>query len=221
MLKLKNLVRKIKRNKRIVILSILFGLFYIGLFFLFRDRGITKEEIQEIIKPFGSYGLVAMLLLQIGFSMTPLPDSAMPLLAMIIYGPLGVFVVMFGMLIASIINYTIGKHLGKAVILKKFPEIEKYLNKIGENNIILKLVALRIFTFVSFDITSYVAGISRIKFNKFLIAAVLGLIPANMILILIGYGLFAKSQADIIVTWGAIFILAIILFVFYKKNSIK
>ena len=221
MLKLKKLLQKLKNNRRIVLLSILFILFYIGIFFVFQNRGVSKEEIQQIIAPFGVNGLLVMLALQIVFSLTPMPDSAMPLLAMIMYGPLGVAVIMVGMMIASIIHYALAKRVGKAFVLKRFPEVEKYLNKIGSRDVIIRLVALRIFTFVSFDITSYIAGISNIPFKKFLIGTMLGLIPTNLILILVGYGLFAKSQFDILTTWGAIALVAIILIIFYKKFKIK
>ena len=221
MSKIKNLLQKIKRNKRIVILTIMFLIFYIGLLLLFRDRGISKEEIQKLIEPFGVNGLLAMLGLQIIFSLTPMPDSAMPLLAMIIYGPVGVIVIMFGMLIASVIHYAIANHVGKTLIVKKFPETEKYLNKIGGEDVIIRLIALRVFTFVSFDITSYIAGVSGVPFKIFMIATIIGLLPTNLILILVGYGLFAQSQSDIAVTWGLIVIVAIILYVFYKKFKIK
>jgi uncharacterized membrane protein YdjX (TVP38/TMEM64 family) len=80
---------------------------------------------------------------------------------------------------------------------------------------------MRLFTFVSFDITSYIAGMSSIPIKQFMIATAIGLIPTNLILVLVGFGLFAKTEADIIVTWGSIAIVAVFLFVFYRKNRIK
>lgn len=204
-----------------IIVGLIFGVFYIGLFLIFQNYKISKEEIQKLVEPFGLYGILALLVIQIICSMTPIPDSAMPLIAMIIYGPLGVFVVMIGMYIAALIHYAIGKKLGSSFILKKFPETEKYLNKLGNRDVIIRLVAMRLFTFVSFDITSYIAGMSSIKIKDFMIATAIGLIPTNLILILVGYGLFAKTEADIIVTWGSIAIVAVFLFVFYRKNRIK
>jgi uncharacterized membrane protein YdjX (TVP38/TMEM64 family) len=215
------IIKRIKRNKRIVILSVLFIVFYIALYFVFRERGISKEEIRKLIEPFGGYGLLALFVLQIVFSLTPMPDGTMPLLAMLMYGPIGVFVIMIAMFIGAIIHYAIAHHFGKAFIINKFPEVEKYLNRIGSRDVIIRLVALRMFTFVSFDITSYIAGISGIPFKKFLIGTLIGLLPTNFILILIGYGLFAKTQVEIITTWGTIAILIIFLFVFYKKSMSK
>lgn len=215
------MLSKLRENKRNIILIILFICFYITIYIIFRKLGISKEEIQRLIEPFGVYGILAMLVIQIIFSLTPIPDSAMPLVAMIIYGPLGVVVIMFGMFIAAIIHYQIGNHLGKNFIFKHFPETERYFNKFGDRNTIFKLVTMRLFTFVSFDITSYIAGISHIKFSTFLVATIIGLMPTNLILILVGYGLFAQNTVDIVITWGLIIIVFLLLIYFYKKNNIK
>lgn len=210
-----------KKNKRIIILGAVFILFYAVVLILFRKFDISKEEIQKLIEPFGVYGVLALLVIQIIFSLTPMPDGAMPLIAMVLYGPPGVMIVMIGMFIASIIHYEIGKILGKEFILKHFPKTEKFLNKMGSRHVIFRLVALRLFTFVSFDITSYIAGISKIKLKTFLIATSIGLLPTNIVLILIGYGLFAKSSVDIVATWGLLILIFTVLFIFYKKSKIK
>ena len=215
------MLKKLKQHSRLILLGAGFAIFYFVLYLILRNYRISKEEIQRLLAPFGVYGILALLFLQIIFSLTPIPDSAMPLIATITYGPAGVIVVMVGMFIAALIHYLIGHRLGKALITKKFPETKRYLEKLSGKHVIPKLVAMRLFTLVSFDITSYIAGISDIDFKTFFIATAIGLIPTNLIMLLIGLGLFAQTQSDIILTWGVLIIVAILLFLFYKKSAVK
>jgi uncharacterized membrane protein YdjX (TVP38/TMEM64 family) len=167
------------------------------------------------------WGLLALLGVQIFFSLTPLPDGAMPLLGMIIYGPLGLLIVFLGMFIAAVIHYFIGKLLGKTFIEKKFPLIKRFADKFNGDHVIIKLIYLRIFSVVSFDITSYVAGISRIEFNTFIIATIIGLIPTNLALMLISSGLFAQDLGQFVITWFWALIIISLLAFWYKKSTIK
>ena len=218
---MKYVLSKLKKNGMKILLIFSFITIYILIYVAFHKYNISKDEIRKLIEPFGFYSIVALFIIQILFSLTPLPDGAMPLVAIILYGPIGVPVIMLGMFVAAIIHYRVGQILGENYIIKHFPGTEKYLKSLGNNHLILRLVALRMFTLVSFDITSYIAGISNINLKTFLIATAIGLIPTNLILILMGYGLFAENGSDILIIWGLVLIVFIFLFFFYKKNKLK
>jgi len=219
--RIKKAFRLIFSQKRYVALFLLFAAAYITLLVLFKKYQITQDEIRTFVEPLGMWGLLALLGVQIFFSLTPLPDGAMPLLGMIIYGPLGLLIVFLGMFIAAVIHYFIGKLLGKTFIEKKFPLIKRFADKFNGDHVIIKLIYLRIFSVVSFDITSYVAGISRIEFNTFIIATIIGLIPTNLALMLISSGLFAQDLGQFVITWFWALIIISLLAFWYKKSTIK
>lgn len=219
--RIKKAFRMLLSHKRYVILFVLFAIAYITLLVVFNEHQITQDEIRKLVEPLGMWGLLALLGVQMICSLTPLPDGPMPMLGMIIYGPIGILVVFLGMFISAIIHYFIGKLLGKAFIETKFPLIKRFADKFNGDHVILKLIYLRLFSVVSFDVTSYIAGISKIDFNTFIVATIIGLIPTNLILILISSGLFAKDIGQFIGTWFWVLILMSLLAFWYKKSTIK
>lgn len=212
---------KSNNKTRLIIYGVIFVAIYILVYSFFQSKQVSKEQIQELVEPFGIYGLLILFLIQIPFTITPFPDGVMPLVGMVMYGPVGVFAVSLAMLVGAIINFSIGKRLGKGYILHKFPEVKSSLEKLGNKNVVIRLMAMRMFTFVSFDITSYIAGISNIKFKDFIVSVVFSLFPINVILILVGSGLFAKTAQEIITIGGLLIIVVTLLFIFYKKSRIK
>ena len=219
--RIKKALSLIFSQKRYVILFLLFACAYIVLLIFFKKNQINQEQIREMVEPLGWWGILALLGVQILFSLTPLPDGAMPLIGMIIYGPLGILVVFIGMFIAAVIHYFIGKMLGKSFIESKIPLIKRFADKFNGEHVIIKLIYLRIFSIVSFDVTSYIAGISKIDFNTFVIATIIGLIPTNIALMLISAGLFAENWGQFINAWVWALIIISLLAFWYKKSTIK
>lgn len=221
MKKLKQLLNFLAKNKRYAVLFVVFVILYVAVFVIFKKFEIGQDDIQNFVTPFGIWGPLALLLAQIVFSLTPMPDAAMPMLAFVLYGIPGVLLIMLGMFIAAVIHYYIGKILGKEFIIKHFPLVSKLLGGLNNGNTIIKLIYMRLFTMVSFDVTSYIAGISNIDFKTFAIALAIGLIPANLTLILISSGLFASTPQDAILIWGLIILSLTGLAYLYKRSTIK
>ncbi len=221
MKKLKKLVQFIQNNKKFALLVLFFIAFYVVLFIFFQSNHISQAEIQKFVEPYGFWGLFVLLIAQITFSLTPLPDGARPMIAYALYGPIGVIVIGFGMYIAGLLHYFIGHKLGKHFIVKHFPQITHFLGILNNGNTILKLVYLRMFTVISFDVTSYLAGISNISLKTFTIAFVLWVIPNNFTLMLVSSGLFAKTVQERVIIWLLVIVSITLLAYLYKRSKIK
>ena len=77
------------------------------------------------------------------------------------------------------------------------------------------------FSIVSFDVTSYIAGISNIPFKTFTIAFILGILPNNVIIMLVSSGLFANNSRDVILIWVLSVAGIALLAYLYKRYKIK
>lgn len=221
MKKLSQLWKILTNNKKYVFFFIIFVTGYITLFVYFRQQEITQEDIRTLVEPFGIWGPLVLFTTQLVFSLTPMPDAAMPMVAYILYGIPGVLIVMTGMFLVALFHYYLGQKLGKNFFTTKFPLIKKNLEKLNNGNTVIKLVYLRIFTLVSYDITSYIAGISNIPKRTFIVALILGLIPANIALVVISSGLFSNSPQETLLVW--VIVLAVVsgLAYLYKHSTIK
>lgn len=221
MKKLSQLWKILTNNKKYVFFFIIFVTGYITLFGYFRQQEITQEDIRTLVEPFGIWGPLVLFATQLVFSLTPMPDAAMPMVAYILYGIPGVLIVMTGMFLVALFHYYLGQKLGKNFFTTKFPLIKKNLEKLNNGNTVIKLVYLRIFTLVSYDITSYIAGISNIPKRTFIVALILGLIPANIALVVISSGLFSNSPQETLLVW--VIVLAVVsgLAYLYKHSTIK
>ncbi|KXK09948.1 MAG: VTT domain-containing protein [Candidatus Dojkabacteria bacterium] len=197
------LLQSILQNKRVLISLGLLLAVYLLLLFIFREYGISREQINSFLAPLGYWGLLAAFLIQILTSMTPLPDAPLAFATMILYGPyIGSITIFVAMLIATAINYMIAHKLGKKYILRRFPQTAGYLNNYGQNASVESLVLLRFFSFLTFDIVSYIAALSGVSFSKFMFSSVIGLIPLVISHALVSQGLFASSPLELLVLWS-------------------
>lgn len=88
---------------------------------------------------------------------------------------------------AAGICFWIAKILGRDVVIKLtskagVEQIDTFFEKYGKNTILI----CRLLPFVSFDIVSYVAGLTSMSFKSFFIATGLGQLPATIIYSYVG-----------------------------------
>lgn len=221
-MKIINKIRKLFGvHRRYLYLFIIVTLFYIFILYLFKSYGIKQEDIKQLIDPLGVYGILVLFFLQILFSLTPLPDAAMPIIAMITYSWQGLLIILLAHFLTSILHFYIAKKLGRKIIEDKLPLIKKYSDKVKGKDTIIKLVYIRIFSIVSFDVAAYVAGISGVDLKTFAISTIIGLIPTNAILMIASSGLFAETLIDYLYIAFWLFVSISLLAFLYKKSKIN
>lgn len=118
-------------------------------------------------------------------------------------------------MVAAGICFWIAKILGRDVVIKLtskagVEQIDTFFEKYGKNTILI----CRLLPFVSFDIVSYVAGLTSISFKSFLIATGLGQLPATIIYSYVGGML--TGGAKLFVT-GLLILFALSAFVVMAK----
>ncbi len=218
---MKKILKKIKRNRRYLFFFIVIAIIYVGVLIIFKQYDIKQEDIKKLIEPLGAYGFLGLFIIQVIFSLTPLPDGMMPIIATIMYGWPGLIIIILGMLTATAIHYFIARKLGSSLIERRYPKIKKYVDLVKGKHVIFKLIYIRIFTLVSFDLDAYVAGIAKIDFKTFMIASIIGIIPTNAIMMLISQGLFAESVLDLLNIGFWVVISFTVLAILYKKSKIS
>ena len=146
--------------------------------------GVDREQIRAWIDTAGILGpLLVVSLMTIAIVASPLPSAPIALAAGAAYGhTLGTILVVFGAELGAVAAFLLARGLGR-------PFVEKHVGRklgagfLGSQNTLTFLVfGSRLLPFLSFDMISYAAGLSKLHFWRFAVATLAGIIPASFLL---------------------------------------
>ncbi len=156
--------------------------------------------------PFAVIGLMVVAIL-----VSPLPSAPIALAAGAIYGHLwGTLYVLVGSEIGAIAAFAIARYLGFDLLHKWFGK-QLTSGLAGSQNVLMFTVfGSRLLPFISFDIVSYAAGLTPLKFWRFAVATLAGIIPASFFLAHVGSELVAGETDRILFAVGMLGVLGAI-----------
>ncbi|AML53400.1 TVP38/TMEM64 family protein [Falsihalocynthiibacter arcticus] len=146
------------------------------------------EEMTAWIKNLGVLGPLAIIgLMTLAVVASPIPSAPIAVAAGAAYGKMaGMIYVAIGAETGAVLAFLIARHLGQDAV-------ERFLGKkagkglLGSQNALTFAVFFsRLLPFVSFDVMSYAAGLSRLHLWRFLLATFAGILPASFALAFIG-----------------------------------
>lgn len=206
-----------------ILLSGIFLFFYADRIYLFLEEEwqlLLSGNLTELKKYILSYGLwapfISFLLMILQTLIAPLPSFLITLANAMIFGPFyGFFLSIFSALFASYVAFYISFWIGRPFFstLKTSNKIDKFIIQYGGKGIFI----LRLFPVISFDLVSYLAGLTSIHPLKFGIATLLGMIPATLAFSILG------TSFAIVNIWltaiGSLLLLLLILVGFFGKKK--
>lgn len=192
-------------RKRFVLISIGATIYFVILG-LFIKYDIDRAIIEPLVEPIEKAGIVMLYLLQVLFSLTPVPDNFLIYLGTLVFGPLKTFFTIYASyLTATSISFYIARHYGRERLMRRFP---KLINKIDGYDHRLKphhLIMYRFLAFSSMDYLAYIAGFSKISFKSYLISSVISMPFQIFPAILIVMGLFERNPLYMVLIYIALF----------------
>lgn len=147
-----------------------------------------RAQIQGWVEAAGVLGpIVIVALMTIAIVASPIPSAPIAMAAGAAYGhTLGTALVVIGAELGAILAFILARRLGR-------PFVERHLGQrvsaglLGSQNMLTFLVfGSRLLPFLSFDMISYAAGLSKLHFWRFAIATLTGIIPASFLLAHVG-----------------------------------
>lgn len=155
---------------------------------LTRSFAATLRGVFDTLGPAGPVLVVLLVVAQVVFP--PIPGPIVTLTVGAVYGPLwGFLLVWLGSVIGYGLAFQISRRYGRAKVAAlelKNPRLARlgaFMDRRGAEAVfLLRLTPLS----VSFDVLAYLAGLTRVRFRDFMLAAALGMVPSLFILILAG-----------------------------------
>ena len=157
------------------------------------------EKVKLFFDQFIYFAPILFVLLCILANMILMPLAIFVFISAIVFGPIiGFLLSILSIGLSAAINFFLGKEIKETFFIhkimnKKIKFIQKHINKHGFGLVL----ALR-FIGVYFDVMSYAAGMTKIKFKDFLFASILGSLPYIFIYIYAGNRLMNIRSSDFI-----------------------
>jgi len=213
-----------------IIILVILGFFlysYLTKGFFYSVVNLNQEDLIETLNSLGTFSfLVYIFLIIMGVIFAPIHPFIFYVSGGIVFGPyISWILTMIGVAIGSSVVFELSRRYGRAFVEKHVPKkntnrFDKVSDKYGSLSIFL----LRLNPLTSSDIWSYIAGLTRIKFWKFLMWTLLGLAPAIFIQTYIGKEIggspiLFKVFIGIVIIYLTVLIIGSIYFFLIKKNK--
>ncbi|WP_413221866.1 TVP38/TMEM64 family protein [Tritonibacter mobilis] len=145
---------------------------------------LDVERLEMLVARAGLWGpIVIVTLMTIAVVASPIPSAPIALAAGAAYGHVwGTVQVVIGAELGALIAFGLARVLGHDALRRVFGDrVDAGL--LGSQNALTAMIfASRLMPFVSFDMISYAAGLSRLHAWRFAVTTLAGIIPASFLL---------------------------------------
>lgn len=193
----------------------------LAVYFLNRLEVFKNYSSKDIKLLLDSLGLLAPIVYIVLFTFVPLtffPDSVLAIAGGMAFGFFkGSLLTIIGALCGGSLAFFITRYLGKDVIKKDISILGKHTQEKG----FLVILILRLIPLVPFDVISYSAGMSGIKYKDFFLATLLGIIPGVAVFSNIGDKSLEAGSSEFYISIALLIVLLVVSVLLKKKISAK
>jgi uncharacterized membrane protein YdjX (TVP38/TMEM64 family) len=160
------------------------------------------SDMELLIFKARSWGVLGPLLfiglMVVAIVFNPLPSAPIAIAAGAVYGhTLGTVYIVIGAEIGALAAFLIARFIGADLVRQLLPG-SLSLGRFGtQNGLTLAVFVSRLIPFMSFDLVSYAAGLTLIKFWRFALATLLGLVPVSFALAHLGSEVIDSEQTEL------------------------
>jgi uncharacterized membrane protein YdjX (TVP38/TMEM64 family) len=204
----------------IILLLFLTAFFTIHHHFEKTCRILIAGDLEQVIGLIRSWGLAAplmsILLMITQAIVAPIPAVFVTAANGMVFGSFwGMLISWIGAMMGALTSFIIARLFGK-VALRKIVRNQKtadFIRRAGEKRGFYVILISRLLPFISFDIISYMAGLSGIRPWAFIAGTGLGMLPATIIYTLMGHGIPAMEENfPLLLTCTMVFIFILVVF---------
>lgn len=151
---------------------------------------LDLKDIESVKHFILSFGAIAPIIYILMFTLVPLtlfPDAILAIASGAIFGLFwGTVYTMIGAICGAALSFGIARYFGRDFVLKLIKHQGEWFEDGVERQGFLIVCIMRLVPLIPFDIISYGAGLSKIKFSDFLLGTCVGIIPGVLIYVNLG-----------------------------------
>lgn len=179
------------------------------------DEAKTKEWVAQ----FGWFGPVVIIITMIlQMFLIVIPTPLLIIVTILAYGPfIGAIILFIAIFLASSFGYFIGRYFGPVIVEKLIGHrTEKKISDFIEDYGFWTVIVIRLSPFLSNDAISFVGGVLKMGYWKFIGATMIGISPLIIFVAYLG-GDYERLKTGLIWT-SVISLILFILFVWWDKK---
>ncbi|MCA9351323.1 TVP38/TMEM64 family protein [Patescibacteria group bacterium] len=181
-------------------------------------HALSQANIEAFIKQAGVFSWLVYLVLVILAVLGPITSSTIAIIGGYLFNPfLAIGLNMAGELIGAAGNFLIGKKLGKRYLVERFPKVKAMVTRYGAYLNPFNIFLLGLVPVGTSNLTGYVAGMSGMKFKRYIYSWMVALFFVNIFITFLGYSAKIHSLP---LTLGIVMVIMISVW-FVKKASAK
>lgn len=209
------------KNKRII--KWLLAALAIG-FVIWLSRSVFNVNAEDLRSWILSFGLWAPLVYIIVYTIRPLiffPASVLSIAGGLAFGAwMGTLYTIIGATLGAALSFYVAKTLGKSLVKKQWTGNAAKIQKQMEQNGFLYVLLFRFIPVINFDLISYLAAISKVRFVSFVTATFIGIIPGTFAYNFLGSS-FVSGNPKIIAAAIAVFIILTVVPILIRNRWTK
>lgn len=179
-----------KRNLKIIAYTVFITSIILIIGFAYKNNNFQNLTPQYIKTYINSFGVLAPLVYLLMFTFVPLtffPDSILAIASGLAFGlGKGLTLTVIGALLGGTLSFYISRLLGREAIKKLVKKEIPILNRDLKRSGFFIIVILRLIPLFPFDLISYGAGLSKIKYREFIFGSTIGILPGVYVFANIG-----------------------------------
>ncbi|WP_138205579.1 TVP38/TMEM64 family protein [Haloimpatiens lingqiaonensis] len=202
-----------------------FAILAIAIYFLNKWNVFKNFSPKELKEYLGNYGIWASVVYIIMFTLVPLtlfPDSVLAIGGGLAFGLIkGSIYTLIGAVLGGTLSFYIARFLGRDFVKKLTSHKLAHFEKSLEKNGFVVVLLLRMIPLFPFDIVSYSAGCSNIRYKDFIFATLIGTIPGIVVYTNLGDKSANIGSKSFYVSICLLILLFLASFLLKKKFSFK
>jgi len=165
------------------------------------DQAVLRRFIDSL----GTLGPAAVIgLLALAIVMSPIPSAPIAIVAGAAYGPIwGTVFTVAGSELGAVIAFVVARYFAYDAV-RRWETIRRSLDWFEKGHsqrwLMAAVFVSRLLPFISFDAISYAAGVTPLKFWRFVVATLTGVIPISFLLAYGGDTLLFSGETDPVLT---------------------
>lgn len=213
-----------------VVASVVLILIYLVYFILVKTNLLEQitsfDDLRQLILGFGGWGIITYIVINLlQCVIIPVPTTLTVLVGTAIYGPTTAFIyATLGVILGSSISFLIGRYCSKPVIYWIFgrEKVDKYQNILNKRAELILFLTLTL-PFFPDDLICMMAGISNIKYIKFLFISIFARGVGLATISFFGSGKIIPFSGWGIAVWViiAISVIGLLILALKKRDKIK
>jgi uncharacterized membrane protein YdjX (TVP38/TMEM64 family) len=190
---------------------------------------LISGNLDHVIKLIRSWGvaapLMSILLMITQAIIAPIPAFLVTAANGMVFGSYwGALISWIGALMGALISFYIARLFGNVALTKivRNEKTAEFIRRAGKKNGFYVILISRLLPFISFDIVSYMAGLSGIRPGAFILGTAIGMLPATIIYTFIGHEMpVVEQNFPVLLTYTTVFIFILIVFSLVQRIQKK